>query len=382
MSEVSPTNERMTATKAKGAPHEETRNPLAAIARGAVRSADRPGGDRAALHVLARGPGADPPAAARRQSARVCRPSCVSDVSRPRARASTKRRLPICWPSLLRRLACDADEFRRLTRGARNPPGTSRRTCKPISTFVLSARRQARRRPCRARTSDRLGSRRRHRLRDDRISARAAHSASRRRRLGKDRPGGARPCPQACIQEASSRACRQRRSRDLEACSSSPTTKNARRSPGCGNGRKRRARKILSRSSNGSQAVRKLGVGADREKRIHRARYAAIARETAILVRSRHLAFRYAAPFGDAGRVRARDGGRSHRRRARHVRQDARRCLPARRPRAQGQCGRSRRRRSMRRRAPCSAWPKPCSPRRQTGKTRSPPSNARSAGSA
>jgi len=32
------------------------------------------------------------------------------------------------------------------------------------------------------------------------------------------------------------------------------------------------------------QAVRKLGVGADREKRIHRARYAAIAREIAILV--------------------------------------------------------------------------------------------------
>ena len=32
------------------------------------------------------------------------------------------------------------------------------------------------------------------------------------------------------------------------------------------------------------QAVRKLGVGADREKRIHRARYAAIARELAILV--------------------------------------------------------------------------------------------------
>ena len=32
------------------------------------------------------------------------------------------------------------------------------------------------------------------------------------------------------------------------------------------------------------EAVRKLGVGADREKRIHRARYAAIAREIAILV--------------------------------------------------------------------------------------------------
>ena len=32
------------------------------------------------------------------------------------------------------------------------------------------------------------------------------------------------------------------------------------------------------------QAVRKLGVGPDREKRIHRARYAAIARETFILV--------------------------------------------------------------------------------------------------
>ena len=38
------------------------------------------------------------------------------------------------------------------------------------------------------------------------------------------------------------------------------------------------------------EAVRKLGVGADRETRIHRARYAAIAREIAILVRPRDIA--------------------------------------------------------------------------------------------
>jgi hypothetical protein len=42
------------------------------------------------------------------------------------------------------------------------------------------------------------------------------------------------------------------------------------------------------------QAVRKLGVGADREKRIHRARYAAITRESAI-VSAQHLA-RFEAP--------------------------------------------------------------------------------------
>jgi TnpA family transposase len=42
------------------------------------------------------------------------------------------------------------------------------------------------------------------------------------------------------------------------------------------------------------EAVRKLGVGADRERRIHRARYAAIARETAI-VSAQHLA-RFDAP--------------------------------------------------------------------------------------
>ena len=36
------------------------------------------------------------------------------------------------------------------------------------------------------------------------------------------------------------------------------------------------------------ETVRKLGVGADREKRIHRTRYAAIARETAI-VSAQHL---------------------------------------------------------------------------------------------
>src|SRR5208282_1194028 len=79
------------------------------------------------------------------------------------------------------------------------------------------------------------------------------------------------------------------------------------------------------------QAVRKLGVGSDREKRIHRARYAAIAREISVLV-PRDI-WRFAAPPGDPGRVRARDGSYSHRRRARHVRQDARLHLPSRRSR-------------------------------------------------
>ena len=82
------------------------------------------------------------------------------------------------------------------------------------------------------------------------------------------------------------------------------------------------------------QAIRKLGVGPDREKRIHRARYAAIAREICNRERTASWPFRYAAPPCDIGRVRARDGGHSHRRRARHVRQDARLRLPARRSRA------------------------------------------------
>jgi hypothetical protein len=42
------------------------------------------------------------------------------------------------------------------------------------------------------------------------------------------------------------------------------------------------------------QTIRNLGVGADREQRIHRARYAAIARETAILS-AQHLS-RFDAP--------------------------------------------------------------------------------------
>src|SRR5208337_2384613 len=42
------------------------------------------------------------------------------------------------------------------------------------------------------------------------------------------------------------------------------------------------------------QTIRNLGVGADREQRIHRARYAAIARETAVLS-AQHLS-RFDAP--------------------------------------------------------------------------------------
>ena len=77
----------------------------------------------------------------------------------------------------------------------------------------------------------------------------------------------------------------------------------------------------------------------------------------------RHLAFRCAAAFGDPGRVRARDGGRSHQHRAGHLGQDAWRCLPARRPRPWDDIvDRARRRCSTLRRAPCSAWPRPCSP--------------------
>ena len=51
-----------------------------------------------------------------------------------------------------------------------------------------------------------------------------------------------------------------------------------------------------SRSWNELEAVRKLGVGADREKRIHRARYAAIAREKRDRKRAASCPFRRAAP--------------------------------------------------------------------------------------
>ena len=67
----------------QGAGHEEARNPLTAIARGAVRSADRPGGDRPALHIFARGHGADPAATPGGKPARLCRASCVLPLSRP-----------------------------------------------------------------------------------------------------------------------------------------------------------------------------------------------------------------------------------------------------------------------------------------------------------
>src|SRR5271156_4004830 len=50
-----PANGRMTATGRWKARHEETRNPFAAIAHGAIRPADRCRGDRPSLHILARG---------------------------------------------------------------------------------------------------------------------------------------------------------------------------------------------------------------------------------------------------------------------------------------------------------------------------------------
>jgi Resolvase, N terminal domain len=53
---------------ATGADHEEARNPFAAISRGVVRSADRPGGDHPALHILLRRHGADSATTPRRNA--------------------------------------------------------------------------------------------------------------------------------------------------------------------------------------------------------------------------------------------------------------------------------------------------------------------------
>jgi hypothetical protein len=129
------------------------------------------------------------------------------------------------------------------------------------------------------------------------------------------------------------------------------------------------------------EAVRKLGVGADREKRIHRARYTAIAREIAILVprdisrfdASRRLAT--LAVFAREMEVALTDAALAMFdkmlgavfRRADRVHKDnvvdRARTLDA---SARALLG----------------WPKPCSPPRKEGKTRSPSSSMRSAGSA
>src|SRR5271156_5634963 len=77
-----PANGRMTATVRWKARHEETRNPFAAIAYGAIRPADRCRGDRPSLHILARRHGADPPASTRRQPVGVCREPRLSQTSR------------------------------------------------------------------------------------------------------------------------------------------------------------------------------------------------------------------------------------------------------------------------------------------------------------
>jgi hypothetical protein len=60
------------------------------------------------------------------------------------------------------------------------------------------------------------------------------------------------------------------------------------------------------------QAVRKLDIGPDREQRIHRARYAAIAKETAILSRPAFLAVRHDASIGYPGDFCTRDGSDPH----------------------------------------------------------------------
>ena len=56
-------------------------------------------------------------------------------VSRPRARRQRKRRLPTCWPSSLRRLTCEAEEFDVLCATRAKRAGSISANFKPISTF-------------------------------------------------------------------------------------------------------------------------------------------------------------------------------------------------------------------------------------------------------
>ena len=112
------------------------------------------------------------------------------------------------------------------------------------------------------------------------------------------------------------------------------------------------------------EAVRKLGVGADREKRIHRARYAAIAREIAILVprdisrfdTPRRLATlvvfarEMEAVLTDAALAMFDKMLGAVFRRADRAHKTTWSIAP---------------RRSTPQRAPCSAWPRPCSPPRR-----------------
>lgn len=129
------------------------------------------------------------------------------------------------------------------------------------------------------------------------------------------------------------------------------------------------------------QAVRKLGVAPDRERRIHKTRYAAIARETAILS-AQHLS-RFDAPrrlatlivFAREMEAALTDAalamfgkmlGSIFRRAATSTRK----------------IWSSAPRRSTRRRGRCSSWQKPCSRPRKKTKTRLPPWRTRSAGNA
>ena len=129
------------------------------------------------------------------------------------------------------------------------------------------------------------------------------------------------------------------------------------------------------------ETVRKLGVGADRETRVHRARYAAIAKEIAILV-PRDIS-RFDAPRRLATLV-------VFAREMEAVLTDAAlamfdKMLGAvfrRADRAHKTTWSTAPRRSTPQRAPCSAWPRRCSPPRQETKIRSPPSSMLSVGNA
>ena len=131
----------------QGGGHEETRNPFASIPRGAVRSADRSDGDRPALHVLARGAGADPATAPGRQSVGVCGASCVFEISQAACLASDE--MPTIRHACLHSRSDSGsrpgvfDEYASETKRAGSISANSRHTLTfGLSTGGLSSRRQ------------------------------------------------------------------------------------------------------------------------------------------------------------------------------------------------------------------------------------------------
>ena len=260
--------------------------PLTTVTRCAIRSTHRPDRDRTPLHFLGAGHDADPPAATRRQSARVRRESRLSQVSRTRAwRERSAAGRDACLHSHADRMRSEG------VSGYARREETRWEHLGELQAYldVRSFRRDDKRALAHVAIEQATGSDRGdvivsamiEYLRERRILLPAAVTLEKialaaralaRKRAYKSLVEGLPPQTIAGLEALLVVAKDEERTplAWLREWPEAPRQKN------------------LVAVVDRLEAVRKLGVGADREKRIHRARYAAIAREIAI-VSAQHL---------------------------------------------------------------------------------------------